>query len=205
LYCAVALACAASLTHAAHAQIVNGSFEIPRPNDSYQALGWYWPLWDEEFRGMRWQGSWLDIAPTDGEHMLAVFEMMQQDSITLNAGDRVVFDYALYNNAFGVLGAYVELSGPSQVTFESELIHWSDMRRPMTSGEIVVPQSGVYRLRLYANYFGGSAGEFMVFYDNFRVVPVPAPSAAGLLVAGLACVPMRRRRRADDTDAGRTF
>lgn len=187
------LAAACLLGGTASAQIINGSFEIADPLNPYLAQGWTHPLGGEEYQGNRWP-FWIGgIVPTHGDWMFACSGMIEQQGVFLNAGDRLLFDYALYNNAFGTLAAYVEIAGPATAFFVSESIadNWPfGSSRPMASGEIIVPESGFYVLRLHAGYAGGSSGEFAVFYDNLRIVP--APGAAAILLAG-GLLPRRRR------------
>lgn len=193
----LAAAAALLLAGAAHAQIINGSFEIAdpsAPDDGWisSALGWSNPL-GEEYSGWRAPAWFGGITPTHGSFMAVcpAGTWLDQEGVWLNAGDRVVFEYAVENPAdsYRPAGAYVSLIGVDvdRVDFFSPPVPIGGIM-PWTTGEIVAPLSGVYTLRIAGDGYGYFAG---AYFDNFRVVP--APAAAALIGCG-GLLALRRRR-----------
>jgi hypothetical protein len=189
------LAAAVLLAGAAHAQIINGSFEIAdpsAPDDGWisSALGWSNPL-GEEYSGWRAPAWFGGITPTHGSYMAvcAAGTWLDQEGVWLNAGDRVVFEYAVVNpeDSYQPAIAYASLIGVDRVNFFSPLVPIGGIM-PWTTGEIVAPLSGVYTLRIGGEGYGYWAA---ASFDNFRVVPAPA-SAAVIACGGL--LTLRRRR-----------
>jgi hypothetical protein len=209
---AFALVAAGLCAAAAHASIVNPSFEdvyaYNHPNPMLQGfllpVGWnvpdvppgFDPFWWDEFGAIAVEGYGFST-PTDGMRIVFVTSRIWQ-TVTLTGGDQIVLDVAIDNSygyfTYGCAGMSIS---NGQSTWSSVLeIPW-DNRLGWPNNDttgwqqitLTVPASGTYELTLWSA-LGGSGGGAALF-DNIRVIPTPG--AAALL--GLSSVLVARRRR----------
>jgi hypothetical protein len=200
-----ALVAAGLCAAAAHASIVNPSFEdvyaYNHPNPMLQGfllpVGWnvpdvppgFDPFWWDEFGAIAVEGYGFST-PTDGMRIVFVTSRIWQ-TVTLTGGDQIVLDVFVWSDGWTVGGVGMWISN-GQSTWSSSLEFNSSDGVIYTGWQqltLTVPASGTYELSLL-NGLGGDGGA-LAFFDNIRVIPTPG--AAALL--GLSSVLVARRRR----------
>ena len=192
---------AAVASQAAHADIVNASFEMSIPGDPYTPLGWEnYPNPEYGFLAGRYWGDYVyGRGAAEGEWVGFVTGLgVMSQVITLAAGDQVLIETTGYSDVSQYsMSAVVVLDMLADDVSASASLWLGDSSNPRgfvpawRTLSVTAPEDGTYTLALFTRGMFTGDGEFMVFYDNLRVVPAPG---AATVLAMCGVLAARRRR-----------